>query len=91
MAQFKVISCFRKKSKATELVASGSQELDHLLDIFGLFKTVQKLMAIVSILVPKDQMESIISESEDLYLHEMTIWSETQQEIKQAEETRVNG
>jgi hypothetical protein len=52
MGQFKVVSCFRKKTKTNEQLDIGAEKLENLLDIFGMFKTVQKLKVIVSLLVP---------------------------------------
>jgi hypothetical protein len=78
MGQFKVVSCFRKKTKANEQLDIGNEKLDNLLDIFGMFKTVQKLKVLVSLLVPKDQKETLLAKAENLYVHEMTIWTEAQ-------------
>jgi hypothetical protein len=52
MGQFKVVSCFRKKTKTNEQLDIGAEKLENLLDIFGMFKTVQKLKVLVSLLVP---------------------------------------
>jgi hypothetical protein len=52
MGQFKFVSCFRKKTKTNEQLDIGAEKLENLFDIFRMFKTVQKLKAIVSLLVP---------------------------------------